>query len=140
MSCCIETAILDALRSLTCTPIKTENHFIDQRKCENCVPYVVLKASETAGLRTSSGIQIIWSIDIKAYFDSSKPQMARDYRDLVRTWLYGSRCADLGICGCFCIQGTPTLSIKAADKEVVFSLLFRGSYNSVASDSVSASV
>ena len=47
MSCCIERAVLDALRSLTCTPIKSENHFIDQRECENCVPYLVLKSSSS---------------------------------------------------------------------------------------------
>lgn len=140
MSCCIERAILDALRSLICTPIKTENHFIDQRECENCVPYLVLKASETAGLRTSSGTQVIWSIDINAYFDSTKRQMARDYRDLVRTWLYGTRCVDLGICGCFCIQGSPTITIRPSEKEIVLSLAFRGSYKMVDSGSLSASV
>lgn len=140
MSCCIENAILDALRLLTCTPIRTENHFADRRKCTDCIPYLVLKASETAGLRTSSGTQSIWTIDIKAYFDDSKSQMARDYRDLVRTWLYGGgRCTDLGLCGCFCIQGAPSSSIRTVDKEIVYSLVFRGSYQMAESGSASLS-
>jgi hypothetical protein len=139
MSCCVERAILDALRSLDCTPIKSENHFIDQRECKDCVPYLVLKASTTAGLRTSSATQKVWTIDIKAYFDSSKKNMARQFRDLIENWLYNGGCTDLGACGCFCVTGSPASSIRVAGSEVVCSLLFRGSYHQVA-ESVSASV
>jgi hypothetical protein len=139
MSCCIERAILDALRSLTCTPIKSENHFIDQRECENCVPYLVLKASSQAGLRTSSFTQKIWTIDIKAYFADSKKQMVRDFRDLVEDWLYAG--ADLGVCGSFCVTGSPASSIRpVSGSEIVYSLVFRGSYSQVDSESLSASV
>lgn len=141
MSCCIERAIIESLRSLTCTPIKSENHFIDQRECENCVPYLVLKASTTAGLRTSSAVQKLWNIEIKAYFADSKKQMARDYRDLVETWLYAATCVDLGECGCICVQGSPASSIRnTAGNEIVYSLTFRGSYSQADVASASASV
>lgn len=129
MSCCIERAVLDALRSLTCTPIKSENHFIDQRECENCVPYLVLKAGNTTGLRTSDGIQDIWNIDIKVYFAETKKQMARDYRDLVKEFLTVNPCVDLGACGCFCINGAITATIRNVNSEIVYSCAFRGSYN-----------
>jgi len=129
MSCCIERAILDALRSLPCTPIKAEMHFIDQRECSDCIPYLVLKAGNTTGLRTSDGIQDIWSIDIKAYFADSKKQMAREFRDSVKTMLGSKPCVELGECGCLCITGFITATIKHVNSEIVYSCTFRGSYN-----------
>ena len=128
MSCCIEAAILDALRALPGTPIRPDNHFIDLRECTDCIPYLVLKASETAGVRTSSFVQVIWTIEINAYFDGTKRNMAREYREIIRTWMYGSSCVDLGECGCFCIQGSPSISIRNADKEIALVASMTGSY------------
>jgi hypothetical protein len=116
-------------------------HFIDQRECSDCIPYLVLKVGSQTGLRTSSGVQKIWVIEIKAYFSDSKRQMVRDFRDLIETWLY--RGADLGVCGAICVTGNATSSIRnAPGSEVVYSLVFRGSYSQseVSLDSMSASV
>ena len=128
MSCCIEAAILDALRAIPGTPIRSENHFIEVRECADCVPYLVIKTSENAGLRTSDGVQVIWTVLISAYFDGSKRNMSRNYRDLVRTWLYQYPCVDLGECGCFCLNGQSSLTIRNAEKETALDISFSGSY------------
>lgn len=141
MSCCIESAVVEYLKALDCTPIRPENHFVDQRECEDCLPYLVLKASATAGLKTSSVVQKIWTIDIKAYFSDTKKNAIREYRDLVEERLYEPGCLELVDCGCFCVQGTPNSSIRTvAGGQICYGLTFRGLYNRIELiDSVSIS-
>lgn len=137
MSCCIESAVIEYLRDLDCTPIRPENHFIDQRECEDCLPYLVLKASSAIGLRTSDATQKIWTIDIKAYFAETKKNAIRDYRDLVETKLYEPGCMELGACGCFCVQGPVNSSIRTvAGSQICYGLTFRGLYLQSVSESV----
>jgi hypothetical protein len=139
MSCCLETAILDTLRALDCTPIASENHFLDRRQCTDCLPYLVLKVSTSSGLRTSSGVQKRRSIDIKAYFADKMGKISRDYRDLMEAWVFSSGCLDLGDCGCFCLQTDPTSAITTNNGMIVYSLSFRGIYRMSESASVSNS-
>jgi len=140
MSCCIEDAILDTLRALDCTPIRSENHFVGERSCTDCMPYLVMKADAQFGLRTSSGSQKVHSVDIKAYFAGDKKKQAADYRTLVEAWVFAQGCVDLGICGCFCIQGNVVSSIRpSTGSTIVYSLSFRGFYKQADSSSDSAS-
>jgi hypothetical protein len=129
MTCCLENAVLDALRALNCTPIKSENHFVDRRQCTDCLPYLVVRTGMTAGLRTSSAVQKLNTVEIKAYFADKKRHDARDLRDLIWDWLMFAGCASLGACGCFCVQGAPTLTIQeSAGNTVVLTVSFRGLY------------
>lgn len=141
MICCLENAVLDTLRALDCTPIRSENHFLDRRQCTDCLPYAVIRAGMTAGLRTSSAVQKLRTVEIKAYFADKKRHDARELRDLIWDWLMFSGCASLGDCGCFCVQGAPTLNIQEAPGNmVVLTVSFRGLYKQPdESDSVSAS-
>ena len=141
MSCCMETAILDALRGLDCTPIESQNHFVDRRTCTDCLPYLVLKTSRTSGLRTSSGLQKLIAVEVKAYFSDKSFKMARDYMDMVETWLFNRGCVDLGECGCFCLRSDLSSAITGSTGgTVVYSLTFRGVYNAAESASDSESV
>lgn len=129
MVCCLENAVLDALRALNCTPIKANNHFVDERQCSDCLPYLVLKTGITAGLRTSSTVQKVRTVEIKAYFSNQKRYDARSLRDLIASWLMVGGCVDLGSCGCFCVQGAPTIGIQGGPgNTVVLTVSFRGLY------------
>jgi len=141
MACCLENAVLDALRALDCTPIKSGNHFVDERQCSDCLPYLVVKTGITAGLRTSSAVQRINTVEIKAYFANKKRYDARSLRDLIAAWLLDTGCTPLGLCGCFCVQGSPTIGIQGGPgNTVVLTVSFRGLYKQTdESDSVSAS-
>jgi hypothetical protein len=141
MSCCLETAILDKLRSLDCTPILSQNHFIDRRTCTDCIPYLVLKTSTVPGLRTTSFVQKLKSVEVKAYFGDKMHKMARDYMNLVEEWVFARGCLELGECGCFCLRTDPSSAItRQSDGTVVYSLSFRGVYNAAESASDSESV
>lgn len=129
MTCCLENAVLDTLRALNCTPIKADNHFVDERQCSDCMPYLVVKTGITAGLRTSSAVQKVHTIEIRAYFSNQKRYDARSLRDLISAWLFDGGCASLGVCGCFCLQGTPTIGIQGGPgNTVVLTVNFRGLY------------
>lgn len=141
MSCCLEAAILDALRALGCTPILAENHFVDRRTCSDCIPYLVLKTSTVPGLRTTSGLQKLKSVEVKAYFGDKMWKMARDYMELVEAWVFTRGCIDLGECGCFCLRLDPSSAITGpVGGVIVYSLSFRGVYNAAESASASESV
>lgn len=140
MPCCLETAILDTLRELPGTKIIPANHFEGNRGCKDCSPYLVLTVQTTPGLRTSSAVQKLHSIEISAYFNSDKRSMAKDYRDILESWSFGRGCIDLGVCGCFCLRNEPISAItNAAGGMVVCRLTFRGVYNRAESESDSAS-
>jgi len=141
MSCCIEDAVLETLRGLNCTTIKSENHFLNEKRCSDCLPYVVVKIDTQSGLRTSSAVQKSHTVDIKAYFSDTMQKKAQEYRALVEDWLFAAGCVTLGSCGCFCQRGNASSSIRSGTGGViVYSLVFRGTYKqSGSSDSVSAS-
>lgn len=129
MTCCLENAVLDTLRALNCTPIKSENHFLDERQCSDCLPYLVLKTGTTAGLRTTHTVQKVRTVEIRAYFANQKRHDGRTLRDLIEAWLFVGGCVSLGACGCFCVQGAPTIGIQGAPgNTVVLTVNFRGLY------------
>ena len=139
--CCLETAILDALRGLTCTPIRSENHFVNIRKCTDCMPYLVVKTSSSGGLRTSEGYQKTDTVEIAAYFKSSNETAVTEYRDLVDAWMNAAGCLDLGVCGCFCVRGNHSSKVAPASGDAIrYSLSFSGTYAAVDVASASASV
>jgi hypothetical protein len=122
---------------MDCTPIRSENHFIGEKKCSDCVPYLVLKVDTTPGLRTTSQVQKIHTVDIKAYFRDDSPKVY-EMKELVEGVVYSPGCIELGDCGCFCLQGAGVSSIRpVAGGLNVYSLTFRGTYRR--SDSVSES-
>jgi len=129
MSCCLESAVLEALRGLTGTPIKPVNHFDGSRKGEDCLPYLVLKVGMSGGMRTSSGFTPFHNIEFNAYFSDQAEGKAKSYQTLVEAWLFARGCLDLGVCGCFCIQGIPVSAIRpAVAGTVVYSVSFKGFY------------
>jgi len=131
MTCCLEIALVNALRDLPCSPIRSDNHFVLERKCTDCIPYVVVKATSTQGLRTSDGVSENNSVEINAYFSADNETQAFDYQSIVKTWLNAAGCLDLGICGCFCIQTLPTSRISpSAGGMIRYSVSFSGRYHS----------
>lgn len=140
MSCCLEDAILDRLRSLTCTPIPAANHFLNLRKCTDCVPYLVLKVRRSSGLRTSEGVQVIHDVELNAYFKQDKESDAGSYRDLVEEAFLEQGCVQLGDCGCICRRGVFRSRIEASTGGLLrYSLTFSGSYSQSEVASVSES-
>lgn len=134
MTCCLETAILDTFRGFSETPIRPENHFVNRRECKDCLPYLVLKTSTNSGLRTSDGVQKVSVVEIAAYFSDAKFGTAKQYSDLVESWLFSSGCLELGECGCLCVQGTPISSIRNGPAStLVYTVSFRGRYYPVSS-------
>lgn len=141
MACCLETAILNALRGLDCTPIRSENHFLLERKCTDCIPYVVVRVSDTAGLRTSSAVQRVSSIEINAYFSANAEQTAFAYRKIVDDWIDTPGCVDLGDCGCFCVQGSGASRVAMSQGDLIrYSRTISGFYQPSEAGSLSASV
>lgn len=140
MNCCLEAAILDKIRALDCNPIMSENHFLDERKCTDCMPYMVLKVKTTGGLRTSSDIQKLSIIEIAAYFKDSSRSQAAAFRDMLDNMLYVRGCIDLGICGCLCQQGVPSSQMIPGAGLIRYGVTFRGFYRPAETGSLSASV
>ncbi len=139
MSCCLENALIESLRALDCTKIREENHFIGRRKCTDCTPYAVVKVRNTSGLRTSSGVQKISSIEIVAFFKEDHEQDAIQYRGLVEDLFFTGDCVELVECGCLCVQGRMSSVIAPAEQGLVrYTFTCQGVYNS-SSDSVSES-
>lgn len=140
MSCCIEEAIVAALRALTCTPIRSENHFTNIRQCEECVPYVVVTAGLTEGLVTSSGRNPGHSVTITSYFAGPSDSMAMNYKDQIETWLSASGCLDLLDCGCFCVERVTRSQITVAQNGLYrYQAFFSGRYRRLPVSSASGS-
>ena len=132
---------MNALRDLPCSPIRSDNHFVLERKCTDCIPYVVVKSSSSAGIRTSSGVNETSLVEINAYFSADKETQAFEYQSIVKTWLNAAGCLDLGDCGCFCIQGSTTSRVNSpAGGLIRYSVTFSGRYQPSAAGSLSASV
>lgn len=141
MSCCLENAVIDALRALDCTKIRSENHFLNRRKCKDCTPYAVVKVRTVSGLRTSSAVQKISTIEVSAFFNEDREQDAIEYKDLVEGLFFASECVTLASCGCFCVQGRMSSSITPAPQGLIrYSFTCQGFYRESDSDSSSESV
>lgn len=110
MTCCLEEALLAALRDLEGTPIPSGNHFVGRKKCTDCVPYLVAKFTVVSGLRTSEGAQKRNQVSVSAYFSGDKQNQLIDYRSLIEEMFFGKTCVDFGDCGCFCLQGPLRIS------------------------------
>lgn len=140
MTCCLETALITALRALDGTPILDENHFVLERTCGECIPYLAVKTKSRGGLRTSSFQQIKHDVVISAYFSNSKLSQAMEYRAILEEWISSSGCLDLGACGCFCVDSVPDLGLAISSDKIRCNLSFSGSYQPAAVESLSASV
>ena len=139
--CCIEDAFIGVLRDFECTPIKSENHFVNVRRCKDCYPYVVVSSSLADGLVTSGGRQKVHTVTISAYFADSMQSIGMRYRDTVNDWLSSAKCLDLGECGCFCLQRTSRSLLSSVTNDVHrFQVSFSGIYKRSEIGSVSASV
>lgn len=101
--CCIETAWMQALRGLNCTPIPEASHFADLRTGSDTTPYAVVTVTKVPGLRTSDGVQVSYNVRISGYFEKDAMALKREWSELLLTFLTGSRCLTLGECGCFCV-------------------------------------
>lgn len=140
MSCCLEQALLAALRDIDGTPVASENHFINDRKTGDCYPYLVVKTSTSSGLRTTSGVQKISSVEILTYFRDSAEVQALEYKGLLEEWVMVPGCLELGACGCLCFQGTIGSQLRRVAGGVLrHSLTFRGDYRMSEAGSSSAS-
>lgn len=129
MSCCLEQAIVDTLRGLDGTPISSDNHFIISRKCGDCLPYMTVKSSKTAGLRTTSGVQTITTVEINGYFSDASEATMLEYRDMMDAWAFVSGCISLGACGCFCSQNSARSQVTAVAGGLLrYTLTLRGDY------------
>jgi hypothetical protein len=134
MSCCLENAVLDALRALDCSSIRPENHFLNVRQCTDCVPYLVLSVTRQQGLRTSEGVQFRDAIAISAYFKGAHGAKIREYRDLVEEWMSSSDCIELGDCGCLCVVNVARSVISVTSNGLLrYQAQFTGRYNAVSS-------
>jgi hypothetical protein len=143
MTCCLEDALLAALSGLDGTPIQSKNHFNLNRDGEECVPYLVLKTTDSPGLRTSSGTQKVSTVELNAYFSADRKSTAFQYRSLIEEWLDSGGCIELGDCGCFCLRSYSAARVSQATGGLVrFSVTFVGVYNAVevGSESLSESV
>lgn len=140
MSCCVEQAILAALRDIAGTPVASENHFLIEKKTGDCYPYLVVKVETASGLRTSSAVQKIHSVEVSSYFRDAAEQQALDFKQLIEDWVMVSGCLELGACGCFCIQGPIRSQLRRVAGGVLrHSLTFRGEYSMSEAGSSSAS-
>lgn len=132
MSCCLEQAIVTQLKNISCTPIRVENHFIGQKQCVDCVPYLVLKCSEIQGIRTSDTVTEIHTIDISAYFPENMYSVVADYREKLREFVLVPDCISLAECGCFCVNRLQRISIVVVAGGLLrLQCLFSGRYNAL---------
>jgi len=136
--CCLEDALLDGIRAITCNPIRPERHFANKAQGRDCVPYLVLKASQLLRLRTSDGATYDSVVDISAYFAEIGEISVPAFRDSMEAWA-GHNCLDLGECGSFCVAGISRSTISDPGGGLVrYNLNFRGMYSAffgVASES-----
>ena len=127
-TCCIEDAMLRALRTLECTPIRPENHFLTVKTTGDCLPYLVLNVRTQAGLRTSSAVQKLHSVQVLAYFAENMRSQLRQFQETVEQWLYQPGCLSLGDCGCFCVQSRGQADVTFTDQRLRFGVTFVGRY------------
>ena len=127
-SCCIEDAILRALRGLECTSIRPENHFITVRTTGDCLPYLVLNVRLQAGLRTSDGVAKVYSVQVLAWFGDTMRPLLQQFQAAFETWLYAPGCLPLGDCGCFCVQSRGQADVTFTDGRLRYGVTFVGRY------------
>lgn len=124
--CCVEEGMLQALRALECTPIPAQQHFVGVRRGEECLPYLVIKTREQAGLRTSSFLEMVTAVEISAYFSTDSSADSASFRRLLSQWLFGSNCLSLGNCGCFCVRSIGSVTTDYRERAIQVSVTISG--------------
>ena len=127
--CCLNEGLLKSLRSLECTPVKADQHFLNMRRGEECWPYVVVQSQQTSGLRTSDAVEIIDNVRLVGYFSLDKPEQANQWSDLLRVWLFRPDCIILENCGCFCLRSAVNIQMTASERGYQVTATFRGQYS-----------
>lgn len=127
-SCCIEDAILRALRTLQCTPVKPENHFLTVRTTGDCLPYLILNVRTQAGLRTSDTVVKLYSVQVLAWFGDTMRPLLQQFQTAFEAWLYQPGCLQLGDCGCFCVQSRGQADVTFTDGRLRYGVTFVGRY------------
>lgn len=127
-SCCVEDAILRALRGLECTPIRPENHFITVRTAGDTLPYLVLNVRLQPGLRTSDGVAKVHSVQVLAWFGDTMRPLLQQFQAAFEAWLYAPGCLPLGDCGCFCVQSRGQADVTFTDGRLRYGVTFVGRY------------
>ena len=131
--CCPEDALLDSIRLIECNPILPERHFANKAQGIDCVPYLVLKSSQTLRLRTSDGATYDSNVEISAYFREPGDAEAVEFRNRMETWA-GQNCIDLGECGSFCVSTITRSTISDPGGGLVrYNLAFRGLFSATVS-------
>lgn len=127
--CCLTEGLLQALRGLECTPVKADQHYLNVRRGEECMPYVIIQTNQTFGIRTSDAVEIIENVRIVGYFSLDKAEQAHQWHGLVQAWLFVPDCVSLDNCGCFCLRSAPSLQMTASDRGYQVTATFRGKYS-----------
>lgn len=128
--CCIETAWLQALRGLNCTPIPENSHYADLRTGSEATPYAVVSITKIPGLRTSDGVQITYGVRISGYFEKDAMAVKREWSELLLAFLTSSRCLTLGECGCFCVTSLGPMQSIVSGSLLQSSITVSGRYMS----------
>lgn len=127
--CCLADAWKQTILSAEGNPVKAEWIFADMKQCEDCMPYVVIKADSRSGLRTTSGTQKLHFVEIRGYFASSKKADALRFRSNLEILLWQRGCIPLFECGCFCKTTEPVVNLSPGSKNTwVVSATLTGSY------------
>lgn len=127
MSCCIESAIVEKMKSFACSPVKPENHFVLTANCSDCRPYVVVKSVNNVDFRTSCGTRMISTVTITGHFASVSS--ANEFKTLCEEWITASSCVDVGECGCLCqIALSSSAVASAGESGYRYSLVFKCHY------------
>lgn len=101
--CSFDDAVIRKIGSLSLSPVKAEKVFLGERRGD-CLPYAVAQTSSAPGLRTSDGVQKIYTLSVQAFFAKERPAEAYDFKSIVEEWIYSGNCISLGDCGCLCVR------------------------------------
>lgn len=127
--CCLTEGLLQALRGLECTPVNADQHFLNLRRGEELMPYVVIQSTSAVGIRTSDTVEVIETVKIVGYFSIDKPDQAHQWMELARSWLFTKDCVILGNCGCFCLRSGASVQMSASERGYQVTASFRGQYS-----------
>ena len=128
-TCCLADAWKQAILAAEGNPVDEKWIFADMKQCEDCMPYVVIKADTRSGLRTTSATQKLHFVEIRGYFASSKKTDAIRFRNNLEILLWQKGCIPLADCGCFCKTTEPVVNLSPGSKNTwVVSATLTGSY------------
>jgi hypothetical protein len=127
MSCCIESAIVETLKTLEDSPVHPDNHFVLTANCSDCRPYVVVKSVNNVDFRTSCGTRMISTVTITGHFATASS--ANEFKTLCEEWITASPCVDVGECGCLCqIALSSSAVAPVSESGYRYSLVFKCHY------------